>query len=91
MRMQFFPLAFLAVSAVGCVSRGDIDEIKQNQEKILQKIDAMAKAGGNRPQPQQQPRGPDPAKVYAMPVPSDAAMKGPADAWVTVVEISDFQ
>ena len=73
-----------------CVTRADIEEIKKNQTDILTKLDAVAKAGpAARPQPQR-PRGPDPSKVYAFPV-GDSPAKGPKDAWVTLIEVSDFQ
>jgi protein-disulfide isomerase len=74
----------LALSA--CVTRGDIEEIKANQKEILEKI---GKAPARQP-PRQRPRGPDPKKVYSMSV-DGAPIKGPADAWVTIVEVSDFQ
>jgi protein-disulfide isomerase len=82
-------LVALTLGVGACVSRGEIEEIKKNQEKILAKLDAMARTGAGQPAPQR-PRGPDPAKVYAFPV-EDAPVKGPNDAWVTVVEVSDFQ
>jgi protein-disulfide isomerase len=54
--------------------------------KVGEAVQKMAQA---RPQ-QQAPRGPDPNKVY--PVNLDGIpLKGPADAAVTIVEISDFQ
>lgn len=78
----------LALSGIACVKRSDIDEIKKTQETIITKLDEMNK---NRPMaPMQRPQGPDPAKVYAVSV-DNSAVKGPADAWVTIVEVSDFQ
>ena len=40
--------------------------------------------------PQQPRRQPDPKAVYKVPV-GDSPVKGPADAYVTIVEFSDFQ
>lgn len=90
--LRFMGVAVLALGLTACVTRGEIEEIKNGQKEILNKLDALAKAGPRgpaAPQPQQ-PRGPDPTKVYAIPV-GDSAAKGPADAWVTIVEVSDFQ
>lgn len=82
----------VAVGLVGCVTRGEIDEVKKGQAEILAKLDKMEKAGAQRmaPPPPPGPRGPDGSKVYAFAV-GDAASKGPKDAWVTIVEVSDFQ
>ncbi len=81
-------LILLAFAMASCVTRADIEEIKKNQKDILAKLDKVGGgAGAKRPQ---RPRGPDPAKTYAFPA-GDSASKGPKDAWVTVIEISDFQ
>lgn len=79
----------VAFGLAGCVTRGEIEEIKSNQKDILAKLDKIA-AGAPRPAAPQAPRGPDPAKVYAFPV-GDSPEHGPKDAWVTIVEVSDFQ
>lgn len=80
----------VALALVGCVTRGEIEELKKNDEQIIAKLDRIEKAGVHaQPQPAPQ-RGPDPAKVYAFPI-GESPAKGPADAWVTVVEVSDFQ
>lgn len=83
------PYMLLCLGIAGCVTRGEIEEIKKNQEKILEKLDAVAKAGGARKAPKR-PRGPDPSSVYSFAA-GDSPAKGPADAWVTVIEVSDFQ
>lgn len=81
----------IALSMVaGCVTRADLEEIKTNQKDILTKLEKVEQAGpAARPAPQR-PRGPDPSKVYAFPV-GQSHTKGPKDAWVTIVEVSDFQ
>jgi hypothetical protein len=71
-----------------CVSRADIEELKKNQKDILTKLDKV-QAAPARPTPQR-PRGPDPGKVYSFPVEGSPA-KGPNDAWITIIEVSDFQ
>jgi protein-disulfide isomerase len=85
---KLFSMVCIALVA-GCVSRSEIEEIQKSQKDILTKLDQIAKSRG--PMAQQPPRqaGPDPAKAYA--VPADGAAKGAEDAWVTIVEISDFQ
>jgi protein-disulfide isomerase len=89
MRFVSFALSFglLALSLGACVSRSDVEEIKRNQQNILAKLDAIGKMPAAQPQ---RPQGPDPSKVYAAPV-GDSPAKGPKDAWVTIVEWSDFQ
>lgn len=75
----------------GCVSRDEINEIKENQGKILKKLDEVAKAGpAARKQPQRR-AGPDAAKTYGFPIKKDHNTTGNDDAWVTIVEISEFQ
>lgn len=69
-----------------CVNRAEIDTIKSNQEKILAKLDKL-KAPAAAPPSR---RGPDASAVYSMDVKGNSS-KGPEDAWVTVVEVSDFQ
>ena len=84
------PMFLLGASFLaGCITRADIEEIKKNQKEILAKLDNVQKAGPQRPTPPQ-PQGPDPAKVYAFPI-EDSPIKGPKDALVTLVEVSDFQ
>jgi hypothetical protein len=55
------------VSSLGfaCVTRGDIEEIKETQKKILAQLEKGGRPQG--PQQPQRPQGPDPAKVYAFP------------------------
>jgi protein-disulfide isomerase len=79
------------------VSREEIEEIKKNQAEILSKLEAIAPkldklrvAAAARPARPPAPGRPDPSKVYAFPV-GDSPTKGPDDAWVTIVEISEFQ
>ena len=85
-------VAVVAVGFAGCVTRAEVEEIKNGQNTILAKLDKLEKSGMGRPAaPAPAPqRGPDASKVYAFPV-GEAAVHGPADAWVTIVEVSDFQ
>ena len=77
--------------AFGCVTKADLDEIKNTQKNIISKLDELAKRpAAAAPARPQRPRGPDPKKVYAFPV-GKSPMKGAKDALVTVIEISDFQ
>jgi protein-disulfide isomerase len=73
----------------------EVAEIKKSQEQIIAKMDELGKKIDAirvpaAPAAAQQPGRPDPNKVYAMPV-GDSPVKGPKDAWVTIVEVSDFQ
>ncbi len=77
------------VIASGCTSRADIEEIKKNQKDILAKLDAPGRGAGARP-PAARPNRPDPNKIYSFDI-GDANVKGDNDAWVTIVEVSDFQ
>lgn len=92
-RVASLTLAILGlVGAAGCVTRGEVEELKNGQKEILAKLDKMEKTGGRGGAggAGQAPRGPDPTKVYAFPA-GDGAVKGPTDAWVTIIEVSDFQ
>ena len=81
--------SLLALGA--CVSRNDIEEIRKDQKAILAKLDALQRGGGMAQQQPQRPRGgPDPQMVYSFAV-DDSPVKGSTDAWVTIVEVSDFQ
>jgi protein-disulfide isomerase len=98
-------LAWLPVAVIlGCVSPAEIEqirdeqgeikkgqrEIKDGQEQILARLEAMQKVI-TAPAPTPPPRAePDPNKVYAFPA-GDSPSKGPGDAWVTIVEVSEFQ
>jgi protein-disulfide isomerase len=64
---------------------GRLAAIEEKQQKLEQKIDARPAAAAPA-----RPSGPDPQKVYAYPI-GDAPVRGKSDAWVTLVEISDFQ
>src|SRR4051812_41295422 len=92
MRLQKQALgALLALGLMGCVTRGEIEDIKKGQADILAKLDKIEKSGGGRAMPQPPPqRGPDPAKVYAFPI-GESPVHGQSDAWVTIIEVSDFQ
>lgn len=85
-------VAVVGLVFTGCVDPNDIKEIKKNQAQILEKLDEVAKKRPSAaPQPRRpKPRRPDPSKVYSFDV-GDSPIKGPKDAWVTIVEVSDFQ
>jgi len=87
------PLIAVSVGLTACVDPNDIKEIKKNQKQIIEKLDEISKQRG--PMGPQQPQGPqpgrpDPNKVYAFEA-GDSASKGPKDAWVTIIEVSEFQ
>ena len=76
--------------------KNDLEEIKETQKTILQRLDAQDKVlasilqklqavqAGGRPQI-------DPNKVYTIPVAATAQIRGPKNAPVTLVEFSDYQ
>ena len=51
--------------------------------------DGLTKAAAPKPQPR--PGQPDPKAVYKVPLKGNEPQKGPSDALVTIVEISDFE
>ncbi|MEL6341158.1 MAG: thioredoxin domain-containing protein [Myxococcota bacterium] len=83
-------IAFIAAALIGCVTRSDLEELKTNQKQIIEKLEKIEKAGPPAQAQRQRPRGPDPQAVYSFQV-GESHTKGPDDAWVTLVEISDFQ
>ena len=88
--MKSILAATLAAALSGCVTPGDLEELKSQNKEILSKLDSLQKGGAPRPAPRAQPGQPDPSATYAVEL-GEAAVKGPKEAWVTVVEISDFQ
>jgi len=94
MFVQSVLLGCATVMLASCgMSPEEAAEIKKNQEEILAKLDSIIpkvdKLAAPPPAPAQ-PGRPDPGKVYSFPV-GESAAKGPADAWVTIMEVSDFQ
>jgi hypothetical protein len=89
-----FMASLVAVSAFSCTKKDD--ETQRKLDYLISKVDGLEKkvasgGGGMQPamQQPQRPRGPDPAAVYAIDV-SGAAVEGPAQAKVTIVEAFDF-
>jgi protein-disulfide isomerase len=88
--------AAVLVALVTPCGASDLSEIKETQQKILERLDrqdAVLKdiqtklqqlpSGGGRPQI-------DPNKIYQIPL-GDSTIRGPKDARVTLIEFSDFQ
>jgi len=98
LRRMLIRSALLGLAGVLLVSCGpspeQIAEIKENQEKILAKLEKeiipkVEQLAAPPPAPAR-PGRPDPKTVYSFPV-GDSPTKGPEYAWVTIVEVSDFQ
>ena len=85
---QRVPAILLGLGLAACVTRGDIEEIKENQKTIIDKLDKGGRAPA-RPA-QKRPQGPDRAATYAFPI-GESYTRGPANALVTLVEVTDFQ
>ena len=78
-----------------------LDTISDDQKVILKKMSSLEKtvknlelASKTQPAPaknnKQEPPKADPNKVYNIPI-GDSFSKGPANAAVTIIELSDFQ
>lgn len=89
-----------ALAAASCITRGELESLKTSQDELVEgqkalrsDLVAVRKLLESRPPspaPPPLPRGPDPQKTYSFPI-GDSPVRGPADAWVTVVAISDFE
>ncbi|MGH7803978.1 MAG: DsbA family protein [Candidatus Binatia bacterium] len=84
-----------AVVSAGAANAAEIDEIRETQKKILERLDGQDKVLQQILQKVQAlPAGGraavDPNKVYTLPV-GDSPFKGDKKAKVTIVEFSDFQ
>lgn len=98
--MTFFGSACAPPADLGEV-KGALAEIQAQQKDLLEKVDALAKgqkevlvkataAAAAKPAAAPGPPKEDPNKVYDVKV-GTSAVKGPADAKVTIIEFSDFQ
>jgi len=88
--------ALLLGGVAGAASNAELDEIRDTQKKILERLDGQDKVlkdilqkvqagggGGGRPQL-------DPNKVYDIAL-GKSPLRGPKNAPVTLIEFSDFQ
>jgi protein-disulfide isomerase len=86
-------ICFLLMST-GCSSRENVDEVKNTQSEILEKIGALeggsSQAAPAPDVPVRKFRSPDPDKVYSFAV-GQSPTQGPSDAWVTLVHVLNFQ
>jgi protein-disulfide isomerase len=84
-------LCLLAACQSGA-SKEDIAELKKQQRLILAKLGEMEKNLKRAPaaRPARGRTGPEPSKVYELPV-GNSPIRGPENAAVTIVEFSDYQ
>lgn len=87
-------LALALVGATGAVQASELDEIKETQKKILERLDAQDKTLKEilqkvQAQPQARPQI-DPNKVHVIALGS-SPIRGPKAAPVTLYEFSDYQ
>jgi len=87
-------VAVLLALLAGCDSNQEtLRELRDQQREILAKLAALEQKldrGGARPAGPPRASGPNASRTYALPVDASPS-KGPVDAPVTIVEISDFQ
>ena len=69
--------------------KAELTRVNASEAALRREVESLKTRPPPSPAPAA-PRGPDPTKVYSVPV-DGAPMRGPADAWVTVVEFADFQ
>jgi protein-disulfide isomerase len=82
-------LAFL--SAAPAASGSDLEEIRETQKKILERLDRQDRMLQDILQRLTgQPQPPGPNEIYDLPV-AHSPIRGPKDARVTLVEFGDFQ
>lgn len=89
-------VALALLGTAGPARAGDMDEIKETQKKILERLDAQDKTLKDilqRLQPQPAAAGRpqlDPNKVYTIAL-GASPIRGPKNAPVTMYEFSDYQ
>src|SRR5262245_11613160 len=86
----------VAVGALACqkedpATKEALKKIDDRLASIEKKLDTMPARGAANPMQAQGPRpgSPDPAAVYAVPVDPDDAVKGPANAPITIIEVAE--
>lgn len=83
----------LVALAFGCQNddavRGKLDEIASKLDTIDQRLQAVERRPAG-PAAAQRPRGPQPGKVYAVPVHPEDGVRGAASAKVTIVEAYEY-
>ncbi|HEY3807199.1 MAG TPA: thioredoxin domain-containing protein [Kofleriaceae bacterium] len=89
MKTAFVTTATALIAVLAATScQSDTKNLEKKIDDLGKKIDALSRNGAGAQQRQQRP-GPDPSKVYAVPVDGDPA-DGPADAKVTLIKAYDY-
>jgi len=100
--IRSFCCVIVFMFVAGCISHEEIDELRKNQHTLKKSLDSIVKnqqqmlktldriARQKQVPPRKPVKKPDPKETYSFAVGS-SPVKGAKDAWVTIVEVSEFQ
>lgn len=86
--MKRLALALVVTSA--CATASEVDELRENQRRLQDRIEQLEKRALDGEKRARAARGPDPDKVYDVPV-GTSPSTGRDNAPITIVEFGEFQ